>query len=253
METNLLSSRKTTYIYKLWAVMKWSLLRHKYLLPTFSLAQAVLSIAIIYGMALFLPEITEENAIYLSAGALSLDIIAVGCVLAPQIINESKLNGIFIYQRTLPVSRSSILLGDIIIWEIAAIPGIVIGCITATIRFDICLDISILSCLVFLLAQFTTICIGFCIAYWFPTNVMALVTQIIMIGGLLFSPITYPVERLPEWTIYIYQTLPFVPITNLIRTVLFHTNTIYLYDILNVFIWTLITYVLSLWALSKKE
>lgn len=249
----MLSKKEASYIKKLWGVIRWSLIRHKYLVPAFSLAQAAFAIAIIYGMALFLPEVNKENAIYLSSGALTLGIIAVGCVLAPQIVSEAKQNGIFAYQKTLPISRSSILLGDIIIWEIAALPGIIIGGAAAVIRFNVTLDISILSCLVFLLAQFTTICIGFCIAYWFPPNAMALVTQIIMIGGLLFSPITYPVERLPEWTAYIYQALPFVPISNLIRSTLFHLNSMSVYDVLVVIAWALITFMLSLFALSKKD
>ena len=64
--------------------------------------------------------------------------------------------------------------------------------------------------------------IGFSLAYWLSANTMALATQIIMIGGLLFSPITYPVDRIPNWLASIYDFLPFVPTSNLIRATLFH-------------------------------
>lgn len=106
--------------------------------------------------------------------------------LAPQIVSEAKQNGIFEYQRTLPVSRSIILLADIIIWGIASVPGVIMGCIASVLRFDINLNITGQSCLIILLTQFTLICIGFCIAYWLPPSAMALATQVIMIGGLLF-------------------------------------------------------------------
>ena len=104
-----------------------------------------------------------------------------------------------------------------------------------------------------MLTQFTLICIGFCIAYWLPPSAMALATQVIMIGGLLFSPITYPAERLPEWSMYIYNVLPFVPISNLIRSALFLAKSISLSDLIVVVFWAVVAFILSLCALSKKE
>lgn len=238
---------------KLLGVIRWSLVRHKYLVPAFSMVQALFAVAIVCGMALFLPEVDDASVVYLSSGALTLGIIAVGCVLAPQIVSESKQNGLFKYQRTLPVPRTIILLADIIIWGIASLPGIVMGCIAAVLRFDITLNINFFSCIIILLSQFAMICIGFCIAYWFPPNAMALATQVIMIGGLLFSPITYPSERLPEWSEYIYQILPFVPVSELIRSTLFLAEPISLADLLVVIIWGAMAFVLSLCALTKRE
>ncbi len=238
---------------KLWGVMRWSLLRHKYLIPAFSAVQAALAVAIIYGMALLIPEVDNVSMVYLSSGALTLNIIAVGCVLAPQIVSESKQNGVLKYQKTLPVSRGVILLADIIIWNIAALPGMVMGCAAAMLRFGIELNINLISCFVVLISQFTMICIGFSIAYWLPPNGMALATQLIMIGALLFSPITYPAERLPEWTAYIYQALPFVSASNLIRATLFSAEFFSWINFSVVLLWAVIAFTLSLCALSKRE
>lgn len=249
----ILSKPKVSYFTKLKGVILWSLIRHKYLVPVFSVAQAAFSVAIICGMALFLPQLDDTSVVYLASGALTLGMIAVGCVLAPQIVSEGKQNGIFEYQRTLPVSRSIILLADIIIWGIASLPGVIMGCVASMLRFDINLNITVQSCLVILLTQFTMICIGFCIAYWLPPNAMALATQVIMIGGLLFSPITYPAERLPEWSMYIYNVLPFVPMSNLIRASLFLTKPMDVSDLIVVIFWAVAAFVFSLCALSKKE
>ena len=238
---------------KLWGIIHWSLIRHKYLIPTFSIVQGIFAVAIICGMALLIPEIDEVTAAYLSSGALTLDIIAIGCVLAPQIVNESKQNGVFKYQKTLPVSRSIILLSDIIIWGIASLPGILMGCIAAVLRFDVDLQINFGSIMIILISQFSMICIGFCIAYWFPPNMMALATQVIMIGGLLFSPMTYPAERLPRWTEYIYQILPFVPTSDLIRTSFFGGKEISYYDLFIVLLWGIVAFLLALCALTKRE
>lgn len=243
----------TCGLVKLWGVIRWSLIRHKYLVPVFSVVQAAFAVAIVCGMALLLPEVDNISVVYLSSGALTLGIIAVGCVLAPQIVSESKQNGMLKYQKTLPVSRTMILLADIIIWGIASLPGIVMGCIAAVLRFNIVLNINALSCIVILISQFTMICIGFCIAYWLPPNAVALATQLIMIGGLLFSPITYPAERLPVWTEYIYQAMPFVPVSSLIRSTVFLAEPFSLFNLLVVLLWAVIAFSLSLCALAKRD
>lgn len=248
-----LSKPRASYFAKLKGVIIWSLIRHKYLVPVFSLAQAGFAVAIVCGMALFLPQMDDVSMVYLSSGALTLGMIAVGCVLAPQIVSEAKQNGIFEYQRTLPVSRSIILISDIVIWGIASLPGVIMGCIASVVRFNVNLNLTVQSCLVILFTQLTMICIGFCIAYWLPPNAMALATQVIMIGGLLFSPITYPAERLPEWSTYIYNVMPFVPVSNLIRAELFLTKPINSSDLIVVAVWGIIAFIFSLCALSKKD
>lgn len=204
----------------------WSLVRHKVLLPTFSVTQAVLALAIVYGLALLLPNMTHQDSLYLSSGAITIGIIAVGCVLAAQIIGTAKQDGIVAYQKTLPVDRTSIILADVIIWSLASLPGVIMSCLAAVIRFKIHLYISPLSIVIILLAQITMILIGFTLAYWLSANVMALATQVIMIGGLLFSPITYPASRIPDWLASVYNWLPFVPTSDLIRATLFHSGTV---------------------------
>lgn len=244
---------KNYNLLQFWGLMRWSLIRHKYLLPTFSIAQAALALAIVYGLALLIPEIDEGTSLYLSSGAITLGIIAVGCVLAAQIVNTAKQDGIVKYQKTLPVNRMSILIADIIIWGIASLPGILMSCLAAMMRFNISINVSLTSILIILLAQVAMISIGFAIAYWLPSNFVALVTQIIMIGGLLFSPITYPADRLPDWMTVIYNVLPFVPTSNLIRATLFGQGSISFVDLFVVIIWALFTFGLSLFALSRKE
>jgi len=250
---NQTNSAPANAVVKLWGVIQWSLVRHKYLLPAFSLVQVAFALAIVYGLALIMPQVDSASAVYLSSGALTLGIIAVGSVLAPQIVSSSKQNGIFNYQRTLPVARSTILLADIIIWSIAALPGIVMGCVASVLRFDLTISASLLSVVTILIVQITMICIGFSIAYWLPPNAMALATQLIMIGGLLFSPITYPAERLPEWTAHFYGVLPFVPSSNLVRASLFNSEPFPIINLCVVLIWGVSAFALALVALSKRE
>ncbi|MCC3237955.1 ABC transporter permease, partial [Pediococcus acidilactici] len=143
------------------------------------------------GLALLIPDIQTTEAIYLSSGAVVIGMIGVGCVLAAQIVSSAKQTGVVAYQRTLPVKRYEIIFADLIIWGLASVPGIVMAWIAACWRFHLNLTINPLSIIVVGLVQVTMILIGFSIAYWLPTNMVSVATQVIMIGGLLFLPITY--------------------------------------------------------------
>lgn len=85
--------RRKSMIKELFALVGWSLLRHKYLLPVFTLTQVFLSLAIVYGLALLIPDVNNQTAIYLSSGATTLGIIAVGCVLLCSNSKYSKTGG----------------------------------------------------------------------------------------------------------------------------------------------------------------
>ena len=243
----------TSFITEIRGLVRWSIYRHKHLILVFSIAQMGLSLAIVYGMALMLSTIQTEDAIYLSAGAITLGIIAVGCVLSAQIISTAKQEGIIKYQKTLPVSRLYIVLSDILIWGTVSLPGVAMSCIAANLRFDLTIHISFYGVLIILLAQICMICIGFSIAYWLSSNMVALATQVIMIGGLLFSPILFPADRLPSWMLVIYNNLPFVPTSNLIRWALFEYGTFSIRDLVVIIFWGIATLLLSLSALSRRN
>ncbi len=240
--------------FRSWAgLVRWSLYRHKYLIPVFTAVQALFAVAIVYGLALLIPDIDNEAARYLSSGAWTLGIIAVGCVLAPQITGTSKQEGLLDYQRTLPVPRSAILLADAAVWSVAALPGIAIGMIAAAIRFSLDIHIDVFTIAVVIGAQFTMVSIGYAIAFWLPLNAASLVTQIIMIGGLLFSPITFPADRLPEWAIALHQFLPFAPTGDLIREVTFRAGDPQLLNLVTAAAWAISAYALAYLALRKRN
>jgi ABC-2 type transport system permease protein len=236
-----------------WGLVRWSLIRHKHLLPAFTAVQALFAVAIVYGLALLIPEVDSEMVRHLSSGAWTLGIIAVGCVLAPQIMGTSKQEGLLDYQRTLPVPRSAILLADAFVWSTAALPGIAAGMLSTILRFSIGIQIDVWTILAVVAAQFTSVCIGYAIAFWLPYNATALVTQVIMIGGLLFSPITFPSERLPSWAAELHQFLPFAPLANIIRESAFRLGADQTLNTIVVIVWALTAYALAYLALRRRS
>lgn len=70
--------RRRAWLASWWGLVRWSLTRHKCPLPAFTAVQALFAVAIVYGLALMIPDVDQEAARYLSSGAWTLGIIAVG-------------------------------------------------------------------------------------------------------------------------------------------------------------------------------
>lgn len=157
------------------------------------------------------------------------------------------------YQRTLPVSRLNILISDFIIWGMASLPGVFMSFLAAYLRFDVQIRFSMKALAILSLIQLCMISIGFALAYWLTPNVVGIATQIIMIGGLLFSPITYPTDRLPSALVNFFEFLPFVPSSNLIRSLFYEQNTVNVSNIIVVCFWFVLTTLLSLISLSRRD
>jgi ABC-2 type transport system permease protein len=54
----------------------------------------------------------------------------------------------------------------------------------------------------------TAAAVGYAMASVLPPMVAMLLSQVLVFGVLLFSPINYPAERLPEWMQSVHSLLP---------------------------------------------
>ncbi|MEU8819353.1 ABC transporter permease [Actinoplanes sp. NPDC048796] len=190
-------------------LMKWTLIRLKYVAPLMVVVQTFLAVGIVVGFAFLLPQVDANSALYLSTGAATLGLITVGMVLAPQVVADSKRDGSFEYSRTLPVPRLALVAADVSIWLLIALPGIALSLVVAALRFDLALDVSPLVVLALLLVTVTSISIGYAFAYAVPPTVSSLISQVIVFVALMFSPIDFPAERLPGWLQDLHLFLPF--------------------------------------------
>lgn len=234
-------------------LLKWSLIRHKFYIPVFVIVQAILSLAIIYGFSFITNAKDYISRSFLCTGAITINILAVTCVLAPQIISEAKQNGIFNYQKTLPISRVGILLSDLLIWGLIPIPGVFFCMIIGAINFNMKIYLDFLGMFSLLFVIWSLLLLGFAIAYLLPPNVMTLITQVIMIVGLLFSPIIYSEDRLPIWLSNVYNVLPFVPVSNIIRASLFRLNDYNMTNYIVVMGWGIISFVSAMFIIARRK
>lgn len=198
-------------------LMRWNILRMRTDLPYLLVIQTVIAGGFAVGWSFLIPDLTTEAATYLTTGAMTISLILVGMVLAPQIVAQRKKQGVLDYQRSMPVPRLAMLAADASIWIVIALPGLALTLVVATARFR--LDVTISPWLVpaVLLASAGAAGFGYCIAYAFKPELVSVVTQFALITALMFAPVNYPAERLPAWAQSIHEWLPFQYMAQAIR------------------------------------
>jgi ABC-2 type transport system permease protein len=201
-------------------LLRWSAIRLRYQLPLVLVIQIFLSVGIVIGFAFLLPSIDPATALYLSTGAPTLGLITIGMVMAPQMVAQAKTEGTFAYNQTLPVPRTAVLGADITTWLVVGTPGLLLGLLVAVLRFDLTLRVSWLAGPAMLMVALTATTVGFAIAYAAPPPVTGMVSQLIVFIALMFSPINFPADRLPEWLQAIHRVLPFESMARVVRDTL---------------------------------
>ncbi|WP_067505428.1 ABC transporter permease [Actinoplanes sp. TFC3] len=201
-------------------LVRWTALRLRFMLPMFLVIQTFLAVGVVIGFAFLMPEVDPATALHLSTGAPTLGLIVIGMVMAPQLVAESKSRGTFAYNRTLPVPRTAVLAADLTTWLATGLPGLVLGLVTAVLRFDLRLHVSWLVGPAMLLVALTATTVGFAIAYAAPPTITNLASQAIVFIALMFSPINYPADRLPGWLQAVHHVLPFEHMADVVRDTL---------------------------------
>lgn len=201
-------------------LLRWHALGQRFMLPLILVVQALLAVGIVVGFAFLVPDLDPTTALYLATGAPTVGLLTVGLVLAPQEVARAKTEGTFEYARSFPVPRSAHLLADVSVRLGTALPGLVLAQAVAVWRFDLDYAVSPLVVPAVLLVALTATAVGYGIAYASPPMVTQLATQILVFAVLLFSPVTFPADRLPDWLAAVHQVLPVAAMAEIVRSTL---------------------------------
>ncbi|GAA3477456.1 ABC transporter permease [Streptomyces yanii] len=201
-------------------LLGWTALRSRATLPLNLIIQTFLAVGIIVGFAYLVPEMDDATALYLATGAPVLGLITVGMVIGPQEVASSKQEGIFDFNRSLPVPRSALIASDATVALLTALPGMVAALVVAGLRFDLTLHISPLVLPAVLLTAFTAIGLGYGIGYGLAPAAARMMSQLVVFVALMFSPITFPASRLPDWFESVHTVLPFQYMAEAVRDTL---------------------------------
>jgi ABC-2 type transport system permease protein len=197
---------------------RWSLLSMRTTLPFIVLIQVVLAVGTVYGLGYLYPAIDPLSAQYIVTGATTMTLITIGMTLVPQNIARMKEHGVFDYLWSLPVPRLAILAAEFTVWTAVVAPGAVLALVVGSAKYDFALSMSPLLLPAFLLISLTAVAVGMTIAHLSPSPVLTvLVSNVVIFGLFLFSPVNFPVERLPGFLAAIHAVLPVGSMADLVR------------------------------------
>lgn len=237
------------------SLLRWSVASAGAMLPLIVVIQAMLAAGIIIGFGLLIPDITAENALFLSSGAPTILLLTIGLAIVPQGVSRAKASGAFDYQRSLPVPRTMLLLVDLVVWTMIAIPGVAVGLVIAWLRFDLTFAFN-WPLLIFasLLVTIMGTSVGYAIAVSMQPMLAQLISQVLVFVVLLFSPIAFPASQLPTWFQKLHEILPIQPAADLMRAgIASDTFTLRAQDLIVLTLWTAFGIAITARALISRK
>lgn len=198
-------------------LFRWQWLRNRQLFVLLATIQIALGVGVIFGFSYLVPHITPQVAVFFACGAPTLTLILMGLTLVPQETAQARVSGRFDYVSALPVPRLAPMFADVSYWLLVQLPGTIVTLALAAWRFDVHFHLTGLLVPAILLVSLTSAAVGYGVAVTFPPSATTQVTQFLSIALLLFSPIEFPLSRLPEWLQELHRVLPVTYMANVIR------------------------------------
>jgi ABC-2 type transport system permease protein len=233
--------------------MQWQALRYKWILPLTVVVQCLFALGIVVGYPLLFPEIDKGTIMFLATGAPAISLIMMGLVAVPQVVAQGKTEGSVEYVRSLPIPRLAFLMADLTVWTAIVLPGVVLAVVIAAQRFGLAMSVSPLVVPAFLLVALTASCVGYMLATVLPPLVSGIISQVLIVFVLMFSPLSFPAERLPDWLRAVHSILPIQAMGEVIRGSLATTTfqlTTASFAVLGV--WCLVSLAAALVALDRR-
>ena len=201
-------------------IVQWQFRRSASLVPLLVVVQALLAATTVFGYGLLVGTPPPAAAAYLATGASTVTLIMVGLVIAPQSVAQAKTEGSLEWMRTLPVPRAVFLSADLAIYTLIALPGMALGLATGAWRFDVALSLSPWVVLTVPLVSLIAATVGYSMALLLKPQLAQMLSQVLVFVALLFSPISFPADRMPGWLQVAHHWLPIEPMADLMRAVL---------------------------------
>ena len=198
-------------------MLRWDLVSLRMWLPMFVVVQVLTGagMGIIYG--LYYPEVSPVVALWIATGAPALALIPIGFLMVPSGVGMQKIAQTYDFTWSLPVPRTTAAVSTFTIFTLGAVPGMVAALLVAWWRYGIGLTISPLIAPAVLLVALMATSVGYAQGHATDPRASNLIGNLVMFFVLLFSPIVYPIQQLPDWLAKIHLGLPFYHMSVVIR------------------------------------
>jgi ABC-2 type transport system permease protein len=198
-------------------LFRWEYFRLRREVPLIIVVQVALALGVVYGLAFLIPNIDPRSAAYLATGAPVTTLLIFGLSAGPQEVSQAKLSGRNAYISALPVPRLAYSAARLSFWLLVQLPGTALAIVVASLRFNFALDVSLAVVPAILLVAFSGSSVGYGLGEVMKPEVASQLGSFLSILVLLFSPINFPVERLPEALQVIHLALPIKYMADLVR------------------------------------
>ena len=198
-------------------LLLWQIQRYRQLAVLTIFIQLALGLGIVYGLSFLIPHIDAKTALFLSTGAPTLALLIMGLNVVPQEVAQDKLTGAYDYTASLPVPRLASLAANLTYWLCVQLPGTLLALMVASARFHFHLEVSPFVVPAFLLVALTGAAVGYAMSSVMRPEVTSIVASFISVGILLFSPLDFPIDRLPGWLQVVHHVLPIASMADVIR------------------------------------
>ncbi|AUS81409.1 ABC transporter permease [Actinoalloteichus sp. AHMU CJ021] len=236
-------------------LLRWMMAQTGAMLPFVIVVQALLAAGIIIGFGFVIPDIDTSSAQFLSTGTPTVLLMFIGLVMVPHSVAQARTTGTFTYLRSLPVPRPLLLMADLAIWLLVALPSVAVAVVVAHLRygFGYSFDWPVLLT-ASILAAVTATAVGYAIAVSLPPLITQLVTQVLVFFVMLFSPVTFPASQLPTWFQAVHDVLPFRAAADLLRAgLLADTYTASWRDLVVLLAWCALGVAVGIRALTRRN
>lgn len=186
-----------------------------------ALVQFMMTLGLILGLGYFIPNMTHVQALWLTSGAASQTVVTTALVVLPQKLTQDKTEGKLAYLLTLPISRETYILVQIAFVALTTLPCTAFAVALGAWHYDISLDVSAAVLVVVPLAIFSLAGVGVAISMLSPFHQLTnALTQLTMFYVLLFAPVLFPKEQLPELLQHVSVYMPPTYVADAMRSAL---------------------------------
>jgi ABC-2 type transport system permease protein len=200
------------------AMLRFDLAAQRNWLPMFAVMQVLFGagMAVIYGF--YIGHLPPGAALYIVSGSPALAVMTAGLVGVTMLVTERQEAGTWDFIWSLPVPRSAAVASIFTVLTLLAVPGIVVTLALTAWRYGITLDVSPAAVPALLLSALMATSVGFGMALLIskPVVTSAIVNALIFVV-LIFSPVQFPIGRLPGWLADLHRVLPIYHLGQVLR------------------------------------
>ena len=237
------------------AMLRFDLAAQRNWLPMFALMQILFGagMAIIYGF--YIGRLSKDAALFIVSGSPALAVLTAGLIGVVMMVTERQQDGAWDFIWSLPAPRSAAVASTFTVFTLLAVPGIVLTLALAAWRYGVTLTVSPMAAPALLLSSLMATSVGFTMAQLIakPLVTNAVVNALIFVV-LIFSPVQFPISRLPLWLADVHRVLPIYYLGQVLRASVTRglvSNLALSYTVLTA--WTVAAWAGAAWAIARRR